>query len=71
MSDDEEDGLPLRSDYLATLGMGLRRGREEGAAAAFGLMGMAFAIRETYCIVCHECGYVAHNERSCQCWNDE
>ena len=43
----------------------------EGAAMAFGLMGMAYAIREYYCMVCHACGYVAHNEHPCQCWNDE
>ena len=42
-----------------------------GALVAFGLIGMAFAIRETFCSVCHECGRVTHNEQSCQCWNDE
>lgn len=42
-----------------------------GALDAFSLMGMAFAIRDTYCSICRECGYVAHNEPSCQCWNDE
>ncbi len=45
---------------------------EDGAAAAFGLMGMALAIKETY--LCSNCGSWEGNlvtRRYCQCENDD
>lgn len=47
-------------------------GYQHGAAVAFGLMGMAEAIRENYCNVCRYCGDVEPWYLPiCQCWNDE
>lgn len=40
-----------------------------GAAAAFGLMGMAEAIRETY--LCEDCGWHLPPGKYCHCENDE
>ncbi len=53
---------PWASGYLA------------GAAAVFGLMGMAEAIKSIY--LCRDCGgwegyHVPRPGMRCQCWNDE
>jgi hypothetical protein len=74
----EEDFYRSRSvlDWLASGEAGgsltdEEAGYLEGAAAAFGIMGMAEAIRETYCRVCRSCGDVRPRRMDhCACEDD-